>query len=612
MDFFKRQEIARKKTGRLVVYFVISVFLIIGAVYFAVILFLKYLEKKEKFSFTIAWWDDSLFIGITVFTLCIVSLGTLYKIWQLRKGGRKIAEMLGGRPLSPDTKIPEERRLLNVVEEMAIASGVPVPSVFLLEEKGINAFAAGFSPTDCVIGVTKGCMELLSRDELQGVIAHEFSHILNGDMRLNLRLMGTLNGILVIALIGQVLLRSGGRSSGSKKGGNPLPLLGLLLLVIGYVGVFFGKLIKAAVSRQREFLADSSAVQFTRNPGGIEGALKKIGGFTSGSRLETPKAEELSHFYFANGLRESWLKWLATHPPLDERIKSIDPQFDGKFPKGIAKAPVEEDGGGGPESLISSMRGENFSLSHENVAAKVGAPQPIHLDYAANLIAALPQGVKESSQNVEGAKELIYAMLSKESELKPKVEGLDPQVKLALVDLALPALRKISKQDYDLFRKEIHALVMADSKIDLFEFALEKILFKNLGPLFEKEKSYAPRYESLDKLKPECVTLLSCLARNGQNEEAQIQQAFEAGWGRLGFPKDSLLLMDKECNFEALSKALDPLALTVPLRRRQLLEACVACIAADKKVTAEEAALVRAIAATLDCPLPPFVATNSP
>ena len=251
----------------------------------------------------------------------------------LSRGGEVVARTLDGRPINSNTQDLNERRLLNVVEEMAIASGVPVPTVYLLEnDKSINAFAAGFTPADAVIGVTRGTMELLNRDELQGVIAHEFSHVFNGDMRLNIRLMGVLHGITVIAMIGYVILRG---TSGSRKGGGlAILLLGGSLVVIGFVGVFFAKLIKSAVSRQREFLADASAVRYTRNPDGIAGALKKIGGLVYGAKIKSPRAEEASHFLFADGLRAkiSSFQALATHPPLTERIRRIDAGFDGRFP----------------------------------------------------------------------------------------------------------------------------------------------------------------------------------------------------------------------------------------------------------------------------------------
>ncbi|HXI03315.1 MAG TPA: M48 family metallopeptidase, partial [Candidatus Saccharimonadales bacterium] len=284
MDFFEQEESARKRSRLLVVLFILAVAGIILTVYLASTIFwFAYLAGKLHAD-TFRMWDPRLMAAVAFGTGTIIGLGSLYRISTLRRGGGEaVAGFLGGRLLDRSTRNADERRLLNVVEEMALASGIPVPAVFVLEkERSINAFAAGYSRDHAVIGVTRGCMELLSRDELQGVIGHEFSHILNGDMLLNIRLMGLVHGILVIALIGYMLLR-GGRSS--RKGGSQIVLIGAILYVVGYLGVIFGKIIRAAVSRQREFLADASAVQFTRNPEGIAGALKKIGGLMYGSRI---------------------------------------------------------------------------------------------------------------------------------------------------------------------------------------------------------------------------------------------------------------------------------------------------------------------------------------
>ena len=274
MDFFEHQERAKKKTKLLVGYFAIAVACIIASVYLAsLLIFYGTRSQQQPGTATpdLVLWDPKLFLYVVLGTLAVVAIGSLYKTAALAKGGSAVAESLGGRLVAPNTTHPDERRLRNVIEEMAIAAGVPVPKVYVLDnEPGINAFAAGHAPGDAAIGVTLGCMTLLNRDELQGIIGHEFSHILNGDMRINLRLMGVIFGILCLAVIGRVLIYSRG-----DRDRNPLMLLGLALIVIGAIGVFFGRLIQAALSRQREFLADASSVQFTRNPAGLSGALQK-------------------------------------------------------------------------------------------------------------------------------------------------------------------------------------------------------------------------------------------------------------------------------------------------------------------------------------------------
>ncbi len=334
MDFFARQDQARKKTKLLIFYFTVAVGLIILMVYgiglaaFAGVQARQHNSNRYNYEQPppLVLWNPQIFLGASLLTLAVVAIGTAYKTSQLSGGGGNVAESLGGRLVGSNTTDLNERKLLNVVEEMAIASGVPMPQVYVLNnEEGINAFAAGHTPGDAAIGVTRNCITKLSRDELQGVFGHEFSHILNGDMRLNIRLIGILFGILCLATIGRILLNA---RSGSNRN-NALPLAGLGLIIIGAIGVFFGRLIQAAVSRQREFLADASSVQFTRNPAGLSGALQKVGGY--GSRMWSPNAPDAGHLFFGNALSDAFLGALATHPPLEERIRAIDQTWDGKF-----------------------------------------------------------------------------------------------------------------------------------------------------------------------------------------------------------------------------------------------------------------------------------------
>jgi len=290
------------------------------------------------------FWHPELFMQVAGVTVVIIAIGSLCKLAKLRKGGKAIAIALGGRALTNPSSDADERELQNIVEEMSIASGLNAPAIYVLDnEPGINAFAAGFTTEDAVIGVTKGAMRLLTRDELQGMIAHEFSHILNGDMRLNLRLVSWIHGIMWIALVGQAVLRAAracvmwNSESDLKKAGLGLfffgSIVGAVVYGLGSMGALFGRLIKSAVSRQREFLADAAAVQFTRNPLGLANALKKIGGLADGSRLRSPLAPEASHMFFGNGLRGSWFGFFSTHPSLKKRIKLLDPSFDGRFPQ---------------------------------------------------------------------------------------------------------------------------------------------------------------------------------------------------------------------------------------------------------------------------------------
>ncbi|HLQ37751.1 MAG TPA: M48 family metalloprotease, partial [Planctomycetota bacterium] len=413
MDFFGHQERARRATRSLIVYFVLAVASIVLLVYLAATALLLASDLQPT------WWRPQVLLIVGAGTIAIVALAALFKTAQLRSGGAAVAQMLGGRPVAPDTQDLAERTLLNVVEEMAIAAGVVVPSVFVLDdEHGINAFAAGWGTGDAAVAVTRGALEQLDRDELQGVIGHEFSHLFHGDMRLNVRLMGVLFGILCLATIGQIILRSIGRGSGGgggKKGGAiaALAMFALALMAIGYLGVFFGRLIKAAVSRQREFLADASSVQYTRNPAGIGMALAKIGGKV-GSRIHANHKEEVTHMLFADGVQHMFARLHATHPPVEVRIEQVLPGFLQQLQRGqppiaavTAVAPPL------PEGVVAGVAGGTARPrgGAEALVASVGAPQAEHLQRARDLLAALPFELVAATRERSGARALCCALL---------------------------------------------------------------------------------------------------------------------------------------------------------------------------------------------------------
>jgi uncharacterized tellurite resistance protein B-like protein len=486
---------------------------------------------------------------------------------------------------------------------------------------------------------------------LQGVIGHEFSHILNGDMRLNLRLMGIIFGILCLAIIGRVLLQTA-RGGGRGRGQNPLPLLGLLLLVIGYIGVFFGRLIQAAVSRQREFLADASSVQFTRNPGGITGALKKIGGLgETGSRLSHAHAEELSHMFFGNGVSEPFIGLLETHPPLAERIRVFDPNFDGKFPyvryderdRGAEEIPTPKP----PPmpNLFGTMLGGVILASGDaekppvirshTVLPNLGNPTPLHLKYAEQLRESLPDNVKAAAREPLAAAALIYAMLLSNDEtqraaqiaeigkrfsrvvsvitakLFPDVAQAAAHAHLPMVNLALGTLRHLTAEQFNQFSQTLQWLIESDGKIELFEFVLQKIILHHLGPQFDKTRPATVQYYTLKPLVPDCAVVLSALANAGNSDAAEVQKAFEQGAPYLRAPDgDWGLLPREQCGVDQIDAALNRLSLAVPIIKKNLIEACAHTVGADGVIQESEAELLRAVADTLDCPMPPFVATE--
>jgi Zn-dependent protease with chaperone function/uncharacterized tellurite resistance protein B-like protein len=647
MDFFERQETARRNTKLLVVYFVLGVIGIILAVYLAAGLILngKALRHHSGTALPSLLWNPQLLLGTATGTIILIFCGSAYKIMALSRGGSAVAEMLGGRPINSDTSDPDERKLLNVVEEMAIASGTPVPQVYVMDaESGINAFAAGHSTSDMVICTTKGCLKFLTRDELQGVIGHEFSHILNGDMRLNLRLMGLVFGILCIAICGRVLLNV--RSSGREKDRNPLPLFGIALLVIGGIGVFFGKLIKSAVSRQREFLADAAAVQFTRNPAGLASALKKVGG--CGSQISDANAEDASHLFFANGMAASFSSAFSTHPPLEERIRALDPAFDGKFipvgpqvaygdpdqtpqtPRRPVPAPQLQDLLGG-QALAGGRQAPAMPLTYTMI--QVGAPTGRHLDYAADLRSKLPESLTTAARDPMSAVALIYGiLLGREESLRtrqlqqlqqqadpgiyretmrllPLLTTLESRVKLPLVSLTMTALRRLSPSQYEQFSRMMQLIIESDQQVELFEYTLQKMVLRQLAPNFQPPTRTIVQYYVLKPLVPDCALLLSALAQVGQEDPAQALKAFRQGTNKLGLPNLELI-SGSTCSLAQIDAALARLNLAALPVKKIVLDACAETVAADGAIQEEEAELLRAIADTLDCPIPPLISLS--
>lgn len=650
MDYFEHQDKARKNTKVLVVYIVIAVLCIIPSVYLASVLIFYGAQAKQPSGAPLpelVLWDPKLFLYVVLGTLGVVIIGSLYKTAALAKGGSAVAESLGGRLVNPNTTRPDERKLRNVIEEMAIASGVPVPKIYVLDdEKGINAFVAGHAPGDAAIGVTRGCMTLLNRDELQGVIGHEFSHILNGDMRLNLRIMGVIFGILCLAVIGRVLIYSRGR-----RDRNPLMLLGLALIVIGAIGVFFGRLIQASLSRQREFLADASAVQFTRNPAGLSGALQKIGGV--GSQVESAHAGEASHMFFGNGMGKPFLGALTTHPPLDERIRAIDPGWDGKFKAASIKTVEAESSrmaakltsSRSPFPTIPGMPGARAgaagfatnAILMGAVLPNLGKPTPLHLRYAEELRNSFPEKVQSAAREPLDATALVYAMLLSLDEalrakqltklakraapgigettaaLWPEVAPIASRARLPLVNLALPALRQLRPDEFEQFSQVMQWLIESDHQIEIFEFVLQKIVRRHLTSQMGETGPSSIQFDTLKPLIRDCSVVLSALANVSSSNAGDIEKAFRTGAPHLGARADGLQLLPRpECRLEQLDTALDRLALAAPQIKKNLIEACVQVVGGDGLIQEREAELLRAVADTLDCPIPPLVEEYRP
>ena len=664
MDFFDRQERARKQTRRLILLFGLAVLVTViltnlalamvihafkhplfpGAWWNPFIFLITLLDLCGKAvvfpkDFLELIWNPYLFCWVTLISLTSVALGSLYKIRLLSAGGSAVAELLGGRCVETNTSDLDEQRLRNVVEEMAIASGMPVPEIYVLDnERGINAFSAGHTRDDVAIGITRGGLKLLTRDELQGVIAHEFSHILNGDTRLNLRLMGLMHGLFWPTPVGRILVR------GSTQARDPdesvfddvtipffLPTapVGVLFLIVGGISSPFVRLIKSLICCNREWLADAAAVQFTRNPAGIGGALKKIGGLLKQGRLDSPHAETASHLYFVNYSHDSWFSCQSTHPPLAKRVLAIDPAFGGQFPKVKTLPPNQFERDQVYEQTLARVMAEVRKIP-ETLFADAGGLTADHIKAAAAMRFNLPPEVNQALREPAGAASVIYVLVLSEDEavrgrqmeilrangmsertaaLALPIQALSVKFKLALAEFAVPALRQHSLNEYVNFNKTVQKLVECDGAIELFEYALMKMVARQLRAYFEGPDLDRARYGRVQDVLPECALLFSALAHVGQeDDEPAARAAFAQGQQFLDAPGAQIQFMPrKEWDLAGVDAALARLAKCPASVQRNILLACGKTVASDGQVTEREAELLRAIADSLDCPMPPFV-----
>jgi Zn-dependent protease with chaperone function len=638
LNFFEAQDRARKNTAWFILLFVLAVvglvvltnFLLLGVFMYARSSPIDSVDALQNYY---SWQEVAL---VTLGVCLLIFCGSLYKTMSLSGGGATVAEMLGGRQVPPATTDLQQRQLLNIVEEMAIAAGMPIPRVYLLDEPGINAFAAGLSPGNAVIGITEGALTRLNREELQGVIAHEFSHIANGDMRLNIRLIGILHGILLIGLIGGWLLRSlrfSGRSRSRKGGGGlaAIAALGLGLLIIGYAGSFFGNWIKSVVSRQREYLADSSAVQFTRSKEGIGGALKKIGG-SAGSYLVSPAAAQYSHAFFAEGVGFFLQSFFATHPPLADRIRRIEPRWDGEFLQSRVSTSVAPEPAEAPTSAAEKLALTAAVLtSAEQAISQVGTLNEENIAYVRELIITMPALLRETAQDAYSARALIYAVLvslqkdktaaaealqkysdpdmrALSEKLLPELKSLQDKYKLPLLELSINALRELSPNQFVQFKQAVHNIIVSDKSVNLKEWIIQRLLIQQLDEHFGFRKPARAKYNSLDPLRTEVATLLSLIAHVEHADDDEARTAFAYGAEEAGVAGLETIAR-KDFRLESLNHALDTLAQLKPLVKPRMLKACVAVILQDGKTTTRGMELVRTISTCLDCPMPPLPAS---
>jgi len=617
---------------------VISLILLTELLLIGVLYYYNASEGLDLWSFA-ATLDAGFHISIISVVVLVILLGTLYKTRQLSAGGHVVAEMMDGQLVPGNSDAPAQRRLLNVVEEMAIASGVPVPTVYIQKrERSINAFAAGLGSDDAIICVTQGALEALDRNALQGVIAHEFSHILNGDMHTNIRITSILYGILLLGLLGARIMRYASYRRGSRnQGAAGIAMIGVGLMLIGFGGSLFGNLIKATVNRQREYLADAAAVQFTRNPDGLCSALKAIGGYSYGSRLLNPNAGEISHFFFASGTA-AWMQFLfATHPPLRRRILRLDPDWDGHYPR-VSSSFTQKTS---TEEISDGPQQKHKVRLAKAVAANEGLSRLIHsaditdqqILAARELISALPAALKTAARDPYHARALIYAMLlsrertQREQQCRLIAEQAEPGVDkkllslytiitavgrddyLPLVALALPALQSCSPQQINRFQQVMKTLIRADNHVSLFEWCLATVINNGITARNTRVVTQPLPRQGLTRLKIQTRVILSLLARAGEEEENERQQRFNAA---LQFLELEPLAMytATDLSFEITDNALKQLDRLRPLEKQRFLEACLRLAGAGQSPQTEELEVIRAVAAALHCAIPAMPADS--
>jgi Zn-dependent protease with chaperone function len=647
MNFFAQQERARRHTRRMLILFLLAVACIVGAIDLVLLVAFGAIGNRHHYYGHGVGMAGPVMFWASVLVLAVIFLASLYRISQLRGGGGTVARQLGAVRVDAASQDFAHRRLHNVVEEMAIASGVPVPEIYVLEdEPGINAFAAGFTPSDAAIAVTRGCLDKLTRDELQGVIAHEFSHVLNGDMRLNIRLMGVLFGILVIGILGRKIVENTGRSRDS----GSVVAFGVAIFAIGYIGVFFGRLIKAGISRQREYLADASAVQFTRQTDGIVGALKKIGALAAGSTLGSSEKEEVAHMLFGDGVGYSAL--FATHPPLHTRIKALDPRFDPQEFAAIAAAwsqPVAVGEAEGAEVSIAGFApaaasprvraqpaaalpaaGATIALDAAAITARGGAPSGADLASAGAIRAALPEPLRAAAYAVDGAPQLIFALSldagadtraqqlrivekycgltvrAGVEQLAAALPQLHPLQRLPLAQLAFPALRRVPRPQLQTFLIVLNQLVQADGEVRIEEYCLAKLIGVQVVDALDPSRARPNGTAKLPACAAELADLFAVVAEYGADNAADAQRAYLLGLQEVLADAVPPYAERKEWTL-ALDRALPKLDRLAPAGKELLVRGLVKAIGADGVVTVVEAELLRTICAALHCPLPPLL-----
>ncbi len=661
MDFFAQQAKVRRSSRTLVLLFITAVLSIVIAV-----------DLICAFLLGVGLRPLPL-LGVSAAVLAVIGLCTAYRVASLAGGGSAVAQGMHAVEVPADTTNPQWQRLRNVIEEVAIASGVPVPDIYVMQdETAINAFAAGYTPADAVVCVTQGCLDQLDRDELQGVIAHEFSHVLNGDMRLNIRLIGLLFGIMAIGLIGRFMIYGG--SGRSRRDGGNVALAGLALLIVGGIGLFFGKMIQAAVARSRESLADASAVQFTRQTSGIAGALKKIAAFEQGSQLQSPRRDEVRHMLFGDAEMSSMF---ATHPPIIQRIQALEPGFKPEeldayvkqwlarggdpnsidlhaepspWQQGLHEAAVADGdlnvggalpgfpsmqaGGAKPIGGVIPTAGAELAITAAAVAAQVGTPGSDDYHAATQLHAQIPPALAAAARDPRGALAVVLALAASDhpelmakqlqtvtqafdaalagavSSLAAQIADLHPMLRLPLAQLAFPTLKRRPRPDVMAFVKALDGLVHADGQVDLDEYCLSKLVQAQVVAALDPAANFKAGARKLVDLQDDLRDLAALVAHFGNDDDDDAQRAFQTALAE-ALPNAQLMYAVPDDWQAALDRSLAALQQLAPEGKQLTVQALTRAIAADGKVSVAESELLRVVCAVLGCPLPPLLSDRS-
>lgn len=662
MNFFEDQARAKKRTTLLVIYFVIAVVLTIVIIDSIIVSAIAYARLEHYFFYHGGEWvvrRDNLYPLIYYVTiiaspavLSVIIIGSLTTSFKLRGGGIAVADMVKARTIHPDTTDLKERRFINVVEEMSIASGVPVPKLYVMDdEHSINAFVSGFESEDTVMVASKGALDKLSRQELQSVVGHEFSHIFHSDMQISLRIMGITAGLLILGKIGSFILRSTFYSRRSKSDGRiqlAVILAGVGILAVGFIGLMFGRLMKAAISRQRELLADASSVAYTRNPQGLIFALKRIAKDSEQGHLKSANAEDVSHICFAPALQSYLSGAFSTHPPIPVRIKRLDPK--GQYakdplpntkkppPEPPPKSTAQKTGKESGETFMRTMMGatilagaaDSIDATAKSITNSIGDPLDQHMTLAEALHEQIPNALQTIAHQPREVAYLWYAMMLPQT-LTPQLEhtlgkkmsdGSLTKIMsiqkvlfnmkwgslLPLAQIALPAFKMNSPDVMDKMIKNTGA-ILSHTKPHYFQYGLYALLCKAANQ--KKEKASYKTYSKLTSHANGLQIVISVLVHYSGDDteklEAQYKKIMQQLLGKSG--DIGQLVSPSPFVFQAALSKLNHLS---PQAKEKFLNACFDCIEHDHKITTAEADLVRVIASIIECPIPPIISGATP